>query len=712
MERNNNNSPNRYDIRKHLSIDGLPVEAYDAITSGISRKVGLSILVQLLAAGAISKEAYAKWAEKLVVADSNGNITPVVNEDGNVTVGTSIKISNSPERGVFDEESYIVTDYSGPQGLSIRDNKTLQETNFIPAQYVDYPIVNLEIGAKAFIEWNTGVQIHIQFKDGTNQIIPLPNSQNTGYVYALQFSNNALYVASKDNKTDSKYYLRVFRQGANGQYEDSGEKINLPAQPYGMVLYNGKILVNTRNQLVIYNQDTLEQEASIPFETGIGVSVARPNTNTVWGTRGGDGVGYIDLNTKQAQIIFSYSDMDALLGEEYGIGRMAFSPDGNRLYITTYSGVDKNQHYLITLYLNTDGTIQSMQKSIITQGYPAPSPNDLSMDVDSDQDNITNSLDNCPYVSNPAQTDTNANSIGDACENPDEYAASKGYENHQEADGHVIYSKGGTVDVIDMGDKVVVSPVQGQTTDFEIISNGEPQTKPLAINVPQKTSYSFNFLEGQGDIEETVGVDCPEGKTCSDTTEEHGVLIGVSGTHIIGHTEPASTSVEEAITADEGNTQDVFIPSDEFTSTSDSTPEEVQTPDNAKPDVAELPDTSEEVGKDTAQPDAPQPDTIQYDTTKETAPDFNQHDAIQPDVIQQDNISGNDTHETISTDTYQPPNKGGGGGCKMNPNSMNGAESIAMTLTMLMVLGMKKVKYPVSKAINAARERIAEVLRG
>jgi hypothetical protein len=136
--------------------------------------------------------------------------------------------------------------------------------------------------------------------------------------------------------------------------------------------------------------------------------------------------------------------------------------------------------------------------------------------------------------------------------------------------------------------------------------------------------------------------------------------------------------------------------------------EEVQTPDNATLDAAELPDTSEEVGgTDTIQPDATQPDTVQSDTTPETSSDLNK-----PDAIQKDTAPGNDTHETISIDTYQPPNKGGGGGCKMNPNSMNGAESIAMTLTMLMVLGMKKVKYPVLKTIEAVRRNVAEILRG
>jgi hypothetical protein len=38
---------------------------------------------------------------------------------------------------------------------------------------------------------------------------------------------------------------------------------------------------------------------------------------------------------------------------------------------------------------------------------------------DPDADNVSNLFDNCPTVSNPAQTDANGDGYGDACVSPD-----------------------------------------------------------------------------------------------------------------------------------------------------------------------------------------------------------------------------------------------------------------------------------------------------
>jgi len=38
--------------------------------------------------------------------------------------------------------------------------------------------------------------------------------------------------------------------------------------------------------------------------------------------------------------------------------------------------------------------------------------------LDSDGDGIPDSADNCPFVSNPDQADSNANGVGDACDAP------------------------------------------------------------------------------------------------------------------------------------------------------------------------------------------------------------------------------------------------------------------------------------------------------
>ena len=247
MERINNALKQR-DTVPHSEERNNNIETYGIIQhiSNIARRFGFAVLTQLCIAGIVPPQgdANAKKAEKLVVTDSRGNITQIVNEDGKITIGDPIFVSDpmwEGVHGVFTENSYLATDEDSTK-LSIRSNKTLEETGYIPGNYPAKP-VNLGNGTFAFIESNNGAQIHIHLEDGTDQFLPL-NVQNGLYVYSLSFSQGKLYAAVKD-KTDSKYYLRVFRQGANGQYEeDVASKIELPEEPYvGMKVYNGKIIV-------------------------------------------------------------------------------------------------------------------------------------------------------------------------------------------------------------------------------------------------------------------------------------------------------------------------------------------------------------------------------------------------------------------------------------------------------------------------------------
>lgn len=697
-----NNSPDTSDIRKHLSIDGMPAEAYDAISNG-SKKIGLGILIQLLAAGAISQEIYAKWKEKLVVADGDGNITPVLNEDGQITIGTSIPNANINE-ALFTKNQYVGTAEGG--NVTFRNNKTLQEMESVSAPSALLIAKDIESGMTAISEQDTQSpypwQILLISPDESQQILTL----NASTINALEFSNTKLYAAIKD-KTDSKYYIKVFAPNGDKQYaEDTGSKIELPGNIYGrMEIHSGKIVTIRDGSLYIYDQNTSQQEKMIPeiADTIIG---GKPDTNTMFLFNPIDGLLSIELTSPyKTTSLASVNEMASLLDgdSDYVPGSAEFSPDGNRLYFTTksYGGLNKEAHYFVSVTLNPDGTVQKMEKSVLTQGSPAPAINDLAMDVDTDGDLNTNSLDNCPNVPNPEQLDSNNNGIGNACENPADFAAQQGYENHQELVGasHNVYTNG-PVDIVDMEDKIVISPTQGQETKIEIINNGKEQTKQVFVNIPPQTAYTWASLEGFGDISETPNTDFPQNETPYESqTEENGVLVGISGTDIVITTKPATTVAEE-LQADEQQPETAEGVLEELTgeTVDENIAEETKQDITEQADETTIPDeitqeadqaAEEASAEETTQAEEVQTDVIepQKDTTT---------DAAMPD-------QGYETTAEIISEPEKPGN--GGGGCSINA-TINGLESGTLMLATLGVLGSKYLK----NLVYNARKKIRNVI--
>jgi Thrombospondin type 3 repeat len=70
-----------------------------------------------------------------------------------------------------------------------------------------------------------------------------------------------------------------------------------------------------------------------------------------------------------------------------------------------------------TIVVDDNGTVIDMFCSTDPDSPPIPNPPDPTpIIVDSDRDGIPNHEDNCPFVYNPRQRDTDEDGIGNACD--------------------------------------------------------------------------------------------------------------------------------------------------------------------------------------------------------------------------------------------------------------------------------------------------------
>lgn len=110
----------------------------------------------------------------------------------------------------------------------------------------------------------------------------------------------------------------------------------------------------------------------------------------------------------------------------------------------------------------------------------------VKISLDDDGDGIVNVVDNCPFVTNPDQRDSNGNGIGDACEPPDCSAAFATPSmlwppNHK-------YAKVSIDGVADQDGGPVVLAITGVSQDEPLDSYGDGHTCPDAAGVATATA--------------------------------------------------------------------------------------------------------------------------------------------------------------------------------------------------------------------------------
>lgn len=93
-------------------------------------------------------------------------------------------------------------------------------------------------------------------------------------------------------------------------------------------------------------------------------------------------------------------------------GQLTFKPDGKQRFKLLFGGknADKPVFQGISAYINT---------KLDSVALPKTEWNKLFV-TDADKDGITNAEDNCPFLANPKQTDTDGDKTGDKCDNAPE----------------------------------------------------------------------------------------------------------------------------------------------------------------------------------------------------------------------------------------------------------------------------------------------------
>lgn len=93
--------------------------------------------------------------------------------------------------------------------------------------------------------------------------------------------------------------------------------------------------------------------------------------------------------------------------------------------ISEISPNNNTSYQLTVLGMNSNGTVMaSIPEKVVFDAEGAQNrastsnDNVVSVNIDEDNDGIVNSTDNCPSISNPTQSDSNGNNIGDACDSP------------------------------------------------------------------------------------------------------------------------------------------------------------------------------------------------------------------------------------------------------------------------------------------------------
>lgn len=141
--------------------------------------------------------------------------------------------------------------------------------------------------------------------------------------------------------------------------------------------------------------------------------------------------------------------------------------------------LDPNTHYVMTIAIGDSGDQRLDSFGLIRTFVP----------LDSDGDGVPDSIDNCPTISNPDQTDSNNNGVGDACET------------------NSIACGTGT---ILQGNECVVAP----QTDSD--GDGTPDVYDLCPSDPNKISPG---LAGCGNTEPVI-LTCGDGTTLNATTNQ------------------------------------------------------------------------------------------------------------------------------------------------------------------------------------------------
>ena len=170
--------------------------------------------------------------------------------------------------------------------------------------------------------------------------------------------------------------------------------------------------VNTVSGFDIGGGGTLTAVPGSPFVAGTGPTDAlfHPSLSVLYVTNESS-------SNISAYNIAPVGTLSALGGSPFasggtGAGGMIIDATNERLFV-----INRTSHSVSSFDIGGSGALTAVAGSPFATGAASGTPMSIALAViDTDGDGVPNGTDNCPLISNPAQTDTDGDGIGDACD--------------------------------------------------------------------------------------------------------------------------------------------------------------------------------------------------------------------------------------------------------------------------------------------------------